>query len=256
MNIVVCLKPIQSVPADSFNTGYKLSISIQDRNTLHQAMRIKNSIKGNDCKVIVVAMSRMDARDCLNQLYEYGVDRVYLLANQKFAGADTIATAYTLGRFLRSIEYDYVLTGFQSGDSETGLVPPALAEELGIKCMTNVEINGVLSDTGLEIRRYYENSIVSVNLKEPAVLSICFMEEEVKRPCFHDILDNANEISVVTTFDYDETRVGTSGSKTKVESIKNRAVKSRRGMVCGFEQGMSVLRDCIYEAQADKQVKR
>lgn len=45
MNIVVCLKPIQSVPADSFNTGYKLSISIQDRNTLHQAMRIKNSIK-------------------------------------------------------------------------------------------------------------------------------------------------------------------------------------------------------------------
>ncbi len=252
MNIVVCLKPIQSMFVDSFNTGYKLSISAQDRNTLHQAMRIKNSKKDDDCKVIVVAMSRMAAKDCLQQLYEYGVDRVYLLTNQKFAGADTIATAYTLGQFLRSLEYDYVLTGFQSGDSETGLVPPALAEELGIKCMTNVDIDSILSDTGLAIRRYYENSIVPVNLKEPAVLSIHFMGEDVKRPCFHDILENASEISVVTTFDYDETRVGTSGSKTKVESIKSRAVKSRRGMVCGFEQGMSVLQDCIYEAQADK----
>lgn len=72
MNIIVCLKPIQSMSVDSFNPGYRLSISAQDMNTLQQAMRIKNCGKGDDCKVIVVAMSRMAAKDCLNQLYEYG----------------------------------------------------------------------------------------------------------------------------------------------------------------------------------------
>lgn len=252
MNIVVCLKPIQSMFVDSFNTGYRLSISAQDMNTLHQAMRIKNSIKGDDCKVIVVAMSRMAAEDCLHQLYEYGVDRVYLLTNQMFAGADTIATAYTLGRFLQSLEYDYVLTGVQSGDSETGLVPPALAEELGIKCMTNIEIDGILSDMGLAIRRYYDNSTVSVNLKDPAVLSIRFTEEDINRPCICNILENASEVSIVTIFECDENRVGTSGSETKVESIKSRTVKNRQGMVCGFEQGMAMLQNCIYEMQTGR----
>ncbi|GFI64850.1 caffeyl-CoA reductase-Etf complex subunit CarD [Lachnospiraceae bacterium] len=252
MNIIVCLKPIQSMSVDSFNPGYRLSISAQDMNTLQQAMRIKNCGKGDDCKVIVVAMSRMAAKDCLNQLYEYGVDRVYLLTNQKLAGADTIATAYTLGNFLRTIEYDYVLTGFQSGDSETGFVPPALAEELGIKCMMNVEIDSIFSVTGLAIRRYYENSIVSVNLKDPAVLSIRFKGNSIMRPCFCNILENTREVSVVTTFDCDENRVGISGSKTKVESVKSHTVKNRQGMVYGFERGMAMLQDCIYETQAVK----
>lgn len=251
MNIVVCMKPIQPMSVDSFNPGYRLSISAQDMNTLHQAMRIKNCSKDN-CKVIVVAMSRMDAKDCLNQLYEYGVDRVYLLTNQTFAGSDTIATAYTLGNFLRTVEYDYVLTGFQSGDSETGFVPPALAEALAVKCMMNVELKGMFSDTGLEIRRYYENSTVSVKLKAPAVLSIRFKENSIQRPCFCNILGNTREVKVVTTIECDENRVGILGSKTRVESIKGRTVKSRRGIVCGFEQGMAMLQDCIYETQADK----
>ena len=43
-----------------------------------------------------------------------------------------------------------------------------------------------------------------------------------------------------------------SGSKTKVESVKSHTVKNRQGMVYGFERGMAMLQDCIYETQAVK----
>lgn len=245
MNLVVCIKPIKSMFNDSLYSGYKLAVSNQDLDTLHQAIRLKESKKDEKCSIIVVAMSSMAANDSLTQLYEYGIDQVYLLSNNKYAGADTIATAYTLGQFLHNIEYDFIFTSFQSSDSETGFLPPALAEELGICCLTNVELDHLVSDKDLFVKRFYENDIISIRVGGKAVLSIHPTGEEMKRPCFREILQNRKEVCIVSDLMCDESKVGMRGSRTRVECIEKREMTSRQGVLYEFQKGMSILEDYL-----------
>src|SRR4030065_841612 len=65
----------------------------EDLNALEMALQIKEQQGGT---VTVLTMGPMQAADVLREALYRGADRVGLLSDRKFAGADTQATSYTL----------------------------------------------------------------------------------------------------------------------------------------------------------------
>jgi len=67
----------------------------------------------------------------LRETLALGADSSVLLSDRAFAGADTLATGYVLGKAIKKIgDVDLVLLGQQSVDADTGQVGPIMAELL------------------------------------------------------------------------------------------------------------------------------
>ncbi|MBN2023337.1 MAG: FAD-binding protein [Pirellulales bacterium] len=92
-------------------------------------------------RIACLTMGPPQAKEVLWDSLARGADEGVLLTDRAFAGADTIATSYTLAQGIRKIERDVfqgsrdyiIVTGMQSTDGDTAQVPPQIAEELGIE---------------------------------------------------------------------------------------------------------------------------
>ena len=82
----------------------------------------------NDAEITLLCMAQEKAKDCLLLLSRLGADRVILLSDVRFAGSDTLATAYALSCALRLLQPDLILCGRKTMVGDTGQVPPMLAE--------------------------------------------------------------------------------------------------------------------------------
>lgn len=69
----------------------------------------------------------------LEEAIYMGADRGTVISDRKLAGADVLATAYTLKQLVESLgAYDLVIAGKQTTDGDTAQVGPELAENLNI----------------------------------------------------------------------------------------------------------------------------
>jgi len=106
------------------------------------ALTLARRIVGDDprARVVYLSMGPPQARETLRECLSRVPGQAILLTDRSFAGADTVATAYSLACAIRRIEHelfagsrDYViLAGMQSVDGDTAQVPPQIAEDLGI----------------------------------------------------------------------------------------------------------------------------
>ena len=92
------------------------------------ALKLKDRYGG---RISLLAMGPPLFETNLRVALAMGADHIYLLSDPAFAGADTLATTYTLAQGIRKLgEVDLVLCGEESSDGATGQVPPGLAEWL------------------------------------------------------------------------------------------------------------------------------
>ena len=76
----------------------------EDLNALEEAVKIKEHYGG---KITVITMGPPSASEVLRASLYRGADEVILLSDRKFAGADTLATSYTLCMAIKKIkEYE------------------------------------------------------------------------------------------------------------------------------------------------------
>ncbi len=142
----------------------------EDLNALEMALGIKDRYGG---RVTVLTMGPMQAAEVLRQSLYRGADRVVLLSDRKFAGADTQATSYTLKCAIDKLgSYDLVFCGRQAIDGDTAQVGPQVAEKLGIPQITYAE--EILECQGDEIvvRRAFELGTELVSCSLPALLTV------------------------------------------------------------------------------------
>jgi electron transfer flavoprotein beta subunit len=119
----------------------------EDLNALEMALQVQERYGG---QVTVISMGPPQASEVLRESLYRGADRVILLSDRKFAGADTLATSYTLTRAIEKVgDYDLVFCGRQAIDGDTAQVGPQTAEKLGIPQVTYAET--VVSLEGDEI---------------------------------------------------------------------------------------------------------
>ena len=108
----------------------------EDLNSLEEALKLKQS---HGARVSVVTMGPQAAVQVLRESLFRGADEVVLLSDKAFAGADTLATSYTLARAIAKLgEFDLVLCGRQAIDGDTAQVGPQTAEKLDIPQITGV----------------------------------------------------------------------------------------------------------------------
>ena len=123
--------------------GVPSIINPDDKNALEEALVLKERFGG---KVTVVSMGPPQAEEALREAYAMGADDCILLCDRAFAGADTLATSYTLATAVKNIgKFDIVVCGRQAIDGDTAQIGPQVAEILGLPQITyvkNLEIDG------------------------------------------------------------------------------------------------------------------
>lgn len=147
LNILVSIKQVPDTTNIRINPetgtlireGVPSIINPYDIVALSLAYELKLRFKA---KVTAITMGPPQAKNALKEAVEFGADRIVLLCDRKFAGADTLATSYTIAeaiRFLQKEEpFDLYLFGKQAIDGDTAQVGPGVANRLGIPVISYV----------------------------------------------------------------------------------------------------------------------
>lgn len=142
----------------------------EDLNALEMALQIRERHGGS---VTVLTMGPPKAADILRESLWRGADRVVLLTDRRFAGADTLATSVALQKAIEKIgRYDLVLAGRQAIDGDTAQVGPQTAEKLGIPQITYVESVLQVADGRITAERALDVGSEIVRCTMPCLLTV------------------------------------------------------------------------------------
>ena len=206
-------------------------INPPDMNALEMALKLKDL---HQARVILLSMGPPLFEKYLRVGLAMGADEAFLLSDQHFAGADTLATTYTLAKGIEKLgDPDLIICGEESSDGATGQVPPGIAEWLDqsqITLVTDLEVD--LERQVVRGRREVRGGHEVLEVPTPAVVSVKtasneprFMDYEIKEDAFK----GAN-VTVWTREDIeaDEDYIGTPGSPTIVSGFEQAAVRERK----------------------------
>ena len=142
----------------------------EDLNALEMALQVRERHGGT---VTVITMGPPKAADILRESLWRGADRVILLTDRRFAGADTLATSFALQKAIEKIgRYDLVLAGRQAIDGDTAQVGPQTAEKLGIPQVTYAESILEIADGRITAERALDSGSEVVRCTMPCLLTV------------------------------------------------------------------------------------
>ena len=188
-----------------------------DEYAVEEALRLKEAL-GGDTTVTIVAVAPESGREVVRKALAMGADSGALLSDPACAGSDSMATAYALSLAVKSIGFDIVMTGTQSTDAICGVVPAALAEHLGVPCLTFAK-KVTVADGNVEIHRETDTGYMRMRAPLPALVSVTKSANEPRYPSLKGIMGaKKKEIAALTLagLGADAARVGDAGSRTKV----------------------------------------
>jgi electron transfer flavoprotein beta subunit len=122
-------------------------------------------------EVVLVSMGPEKARDAIRKGLSMGADRGILISDQQLAGADAFLTARALAAAIQPESADLVVSATESYDGSTGMVPPMLAELLGIPQLTfakHVEVAG----GSVTVHRQTEDGYQVVEATTPSLITV------------------------------------------------------------------------------------
>jgi len=190
LHIVVCVKHVPDATDIRFDPitlnlireGVPSIVNPFCLNALEEAIRLKEKHGGT---ITAVSMGPLQAQEGLREALAMGVDRAVMVSDREMAGADTLATSYTLWKAIGKIgeadPFDVILSGKVALDGETGQVPPGLAVRFSIPIISNVtKIENVDPNSRTIVAKHrFDDGIETVKAKLPAVLTIT---EEANKP--------------------------------------------------------------------------
>ncbi|MDP2918950.1 MAG: electron transfer flavoprotein subunit beta/FixA family protein [Dehalococcoidia bacterium] len=228
MNIVVCLKQvpgttevkIDPVKNTLIRQGIKNIVNPFDTYALEEGMRLRERFGG---KVTALSMGPPQAIEMLRDAISVGADDAILLSDVAFAGADTWATSYTLGKAVRKLgNIDLVICGRQTIDGDTGQVGPELAEMLGRPFIAYVSKVEEIKDGTLRVQRMVEDGYETIEANLPAVITVVKEINIPRLPSLRGTMKaKSAQIPTWTAQDIgvEKEKAGLAGSATQVVKI-------------------------------------
>lgn len=229
MNIIVCIKQVPAtnkVEVDEETgvlkrAGVESKMNPYDLYALETALQLREKLGGT---ITAVSMGPPQAEAVIREAYMMGVDRGFLLSDRKFAGADVLATSYTLSQGIRIIgEFDLIICGKQTTDGDTAQVGPAIAEYLNIPHVAWVSRINEANETGLIVEQNLADSVEVVEITCPCLITVEKDIVQPRLPSYRMKLETRDRPVKVLELkdlpDQDETRYGLKGSPTQVERI-------------------------------------
>lgn len=239
LHMVVCIKIVPRPEEIRVDPDTRLldrnharaEINPPDLNALEMALGLKDRHGG---RVSILSMGPPFFEPYLRVGLAMGADHIYLLSDRHFAGADTLATTYTLALGIRKMGgADVVFCGEESADGATGQVPPGIAEWLDIGQLT------LVADVTIELargvgrgRRVIRGGFEILEVPLPCVVSV---KTACNEPRFMDyrIKPWAFEEGRVTMWDAralhaDPDSIGLPGSPTVVTELAEAPTRERK----------------------------
>ena len=259
MKIIVPVKQVPDMRQVKFETGK----GIVDRNSadaeinpfdlyaLEAAVQIKENLGGI---VTVISMGPHRAEAVLRDALARGADNALLLEDKAFAGADTLATSYTLASAIKKRgEFDLIICGEKTVDGDTGQVGPELAEHLNIPHVAYVS-RLVEAGEKLVVVCDMEGESYTVEAGFPVLITVTKDINIPRLPGFRDKANarkakieiwGAEELSAIA----DRGRFGVRGSPTRVHRVTIPGEEGRKGRIFRkvTEEAIGEIADNIFE---------
>lgn len=228
MNILVCMKQVpdtQKVRIDPergtlIRKGVPSITNPLDETALELALEIREEVHAT---ITVLTMGIPDSECILRDALSLGADRAYLLTGSQFAGADTLATSYALGRAIEGIgPFDLLLFGKQAIDGDTAQVGPEVSGHLGLPVVTFVQRILEIGKTDIVVERMIDNGRQVVRVDFPALLSITKAKQRLRMPKLDSVL-RSFDLTVQRlgweAIGADVSKCGLKGSPTRVKKV-------------------------------------
>ncbi len=243
MKIIVCMKQVpatQQVEIDPVTGAMKRAsdntrTNPYDLYALESALQIKEKIGGT---VSCITMGPPHAEGMMKDAYAMGADEAVILSDRKFAGADVLATSFTLAQGIETIGgFDLILCGRQTTDGDTAQVGPSLAEHLGIPHAAWVNEIIEVTNTHVTVRQNFGNVTQVSRIALPCLITVDQDLCVPRLPSYR--LKKATAERPVRLISYEElalkdlTRYGLVGSPTAVEQMFTPPVVLRQQVVEG-----------------------
>ena len=229
MKILVCVKQVpgsNNVEVDPVTgvlkrSGIPSKINPYDLYGIETALTLAERFGGS---VESLTMGPPQAKTVIQETVCMGAQKGTVLTDRKFAGADVLATAYTISQGIRKCgEYDLIICGKQTTDGDTAQVGPEVAEYLGLPNVSNVLSVDGCTDGKLYLTTGLDEKVVSLSVSMPCLISV---ESDINTPRLpsYKIRKALTEDAVkfLTFADFDDRNAdhyGLSGSATQVERI-------------------------------------
>lgn len=225
MKILVCIRQ-----------GLDGEINPFDASAYEEALKVKGA------EVTIISMGPLSAKDFLLNLTRLGAKKAILLSDKAFAGADTLATAYTLSLAVNKINPDLVFCGRQTLVGDTAQTGAMLSVFTKTNLITNVmSIDKIGDEITCSTR---DMGVQSVGF--PALLTI----ERINNLRLPSILSKMGEVEVWTAADLgaDLTKCGLEGSPTRVlKTFENESGK-RKCKFIAFSELEKVISENVNKA--------
>ena len=236
---VVCVKVVpkpEEIRVDPqtnllIREGVRSEINPPDMNAMEMALKLKDRYGGH---ISILSMGPPSFEPFLRVALSMGADHIYLLSDREFAGADTLATTYTLAEGIRKIgDVDLIFCGEESSDGATGQVPSGLAEWLDIGQLTlltemDIDLQECVGRGRREIKGGYE----LLEVPFPCVVSVKtaaneprFIDYSIKQWAF---LPERVTVWSVDDLGVERNHIGLAGSPTIVTGLAEAPVRERR----------------------------
>ena len=232
-----------------------------DLKALEMALACKDALKDIiPVKVTIITMGPPRAAEIVRESMFRGADNGIVISDKRFAGSDTLATSYALSAAVKKLGHvDLVFSGRQAIDGDTAQVGPQVAEKLELPQITYAEELVSMTENEIIIKRRLDRGVETVKTTFPVLVTVhgnandcrprhakrvimyknasTYSERQQstdnsqqtlstealweKRPFLKIEEWNADDINP------DFSRLGMSGSPTKVKSIENVVLTSK-----------------------------
>jgi electron transfer flavoprotein beta subunit len=266
MNLICCIKQVPDtadVKIDPetntlIRSGVESIANPYDVVALEAALALKDRHGG---RVTALSMGPPQADEALRQAMALGADEGVLLSDRAFAGADTLATSYTLTKAIRKLErndpVDLVLCGKQAIDGDTAQVGPGIATRLGYSQFTYVveikELNE--RDRYITVKRRVEGGFEIVRGPLPAVLTVELEFAKPRRASLPRLIHSLRAEIAVWNADViqgEPEKLGLKGSPTWVRRIFSPPVKHGGPTFDGREHPEEAAERCVSQLLTDE----
>lgn len=229
MNILVCVKQVpgsSNVEVDE-KTGVLKRNGIQSKMNPYDLYAIETALNltekyGGTVKSIT--MGPPQAKKVIEESICMGVEGGTILSDRKFAGADVLATAYTISQGISKLgEFDLIICGKQTTDGDTAQVGAEIAEYLKLPNVSNVLSIDDFNEDMLFVTASLDDKNVKMSIKTPCLISVDGDINSPRLPSYkikQKITDDMIKILTFADFeDQEENHYGLNGSATQVERI-------------------------------------
>ena len=229
MNILVCIKQVpgsSNVEVDPVTgvlkrDGIQSKMNPYDLYAIEEALCLTERYGG---EVYTVTMGPTQAKGVIIESICMGAKSGSVLSDRKFAGADVLATAYTLSQGIKKAgNFDLIICGKQTTDGDTAQVGAEVSEFLGIPNVSNVLSVDEIKDGKAFVTTTLDEKIVKLSVKLPCLISVDGDINSPRLPSYkikQTLKDDCVKFLTFADFDdQNENHYGLNGSATQVERI-------------------------------------